>query len=111
MSKISTSRRDFIRSLALGAAVLPWAKSFAASAAPALPHLAITDPAAQSLGYIENAAKLDPAKESAFKKGSKCSQCTLYQGAQASGGYAPCAVFPGKAVNAKGWCRAFAAKA
>ena len=111
MSKISTSRRDFIRSLAIGIAVLPWAKSFGATAAPALPHLAVTDPAAKSLGYVENAAKLDPAKESAFKKGSKCSACALFQAAQASGGYAPCAAFPGKAVNANGWCRAFAAKA
>ncbi len=75
-----------------------------------MPHLAESDPAAKALGYVEDATKLDPAKETTYKKGSKCSGCALYQVAQAQGGYAPCAAFPGKAVNANGWCRAFAAK-
>lgn len=112
MSEISNSRRKFLRGLAVGVAALPLAKSFdALAAAPALPHLAESDAAAKGLGYVENAAKLDPAKETVYKKGSKCAGCALYQAAQASGGYAPCAAFPGKSVNANGWCRAFAPKA
>jgi hypothetical protein len=102
----SNSRRNFLRALA----ALPLAGTFGSSAADALPHLAPSDPTAQSLGYTENAAKIDPAKEATYKKGTKCSSCQLYQAADAKGGYAPCAAFPGKAVNANGWCRAFAAK-
>jgi len=103
----SSSRRNFLRALA----ALPLAGVLKDVVADALPHLSPSDPTAQSLGYTENAAKIDPAKEAAYKKGSKCSACQLYQAAQAAGGYAPCAAFPGKAVNANGWCRAFAAKA
>ena len=102
-----TSRRSFLSLLA----ALPLATVLKDVIADALPHLSPTDPTAQSLGYVEDAAKIDPAKESGYKKGSVCSGCQLYQAAQAAGGYAPCAAFPGKVVKANGWCRAFAAKA
>lgn len=109
MSK-TLNRRALLRGLALTAAALPLGRFARAADAPALPHLAESDPMAQSLGYHEDASKIDPAKETTLKKGSKCSLCTLYQAAQAKGGYAPCGAFPGKAVNANGWCRAFVAK-
>ncbi|MGH8455148.1 MAG: high-potential iron-sulfur protein [Nevskiales bacterium] len=111
MSDNLRSRRDFLRGMVLGAAALPLVRSadvFAAEAA--LPHLAESDPTAKALGYTENAAKIDPAKEPTYKQGTKCSSCSLYQSAQAQKGYAPCGAFPGKTVNANGWCRAFAAK-
>lgn len=102
------SRRTFLKFLA-GAAALPFAgRAFAAAA---LPHLAASDPAAKNLGYVESAAGLDPAREPTYQKGRTCSGCQLYQAAQAAGGYAPCLAFPGKAVNANGWCRAYAPKA
>lgn len=104
----SKTRREFLKILAAGAA-LPLAGRAIAAEAPA--HLPESDPQAKSLGYVENATKIDPAKEPNYKKGSKCSGCQLYQAAQASGGYAPCLAFGGKAVNANGWCRAFAPKA
>jgi hypothetical protein len=110
MNQIFSSRRNFLRGIASGLAVLPFAHSLNAYAAAGMPHLAASDPSAAALGYVENAAKLDPAKEAAFKKGSHCAGCSLYQAAQAGGGYAPCAAFPGKSVNANGWCRAYAAK-
>ena len=107
----SNSRRTFLKLLA-AAAALPVAGHALAEAKPApLARLAESDPAAKNLGYTENAAKIDPAKEPTYKKGSKCAGCALYQAAQASGGYAPCLAFAGKAVNANGWCRAFAPKA
>ena len=111
MSK-TLNRRALLRGFVLGAAALPLCRVSIAGAAdaPALPHLAESDPLAQALGYHEDASKIDPAKETTHKKGTKCSLCTLYQSAQAQGGYAPCSAFPGKAVNANGWCRAFVAK-
>ena len=112
MSK-TLNRRAVLRGLALSAAALPLCRYSIAGAAdaPALPHLTESDATAQALGYREDASKIDPAKEATHKKGTKCSLCTLYQAAQANGGYAPCSAFPGKAVNANGWCRAFVAKA
>lgn len=109
MNPTEPSRRRFLQLALASAAGLTLVNH--ASASAALPHLAVDDPTAKALGYVENAAKVDPAKEAAFKKGTNCASCALYTAAQAEGGYAPCAAFPGKAVAAKGWCRAYAPKA
>lgn len=109
MDTTDSSRRRFLHLAVAGAA--GWCLARGGSASAALPHLAVDDPTAKALGYVEDAAAIDPAKEAAYKKGSTCATCTLYQTAQAEGGYAPCTIFPGKAVAAKGWCRAFVAKA
>ncbi|MGH8456719.1 MAG: high-potential iron-sulfur protein [Stenotrophobium sp.] len=112
MSETSSSRRKFLQTLAIGAAALPLVRMPQAFAAAAgLPHLSVSDPSAMALGYTDNAAKIVAAKEPTYKKGEHCAKCSLFQAAQESGGYAPCAAFPGKDVNANGWCRAFSAKA
>jgi hypothetical protein len=41
--------------------------------------------------------------------GTDCANCNFYQGAAT--GYGPCQLFPGKSVNAKGWCSGYAKKA
>ncbi|HWU68355.1 MAG TPA: high-potential iron-sulfur protein [Stenotrophobium sp.] len=109
MSELSSSRRKFLRNLAVGAAALPLARLPQALAA-GLPHLNPADPAAKALGYTDDAAKLTAAKEPTYKKGDDCANCALFQSAQASGGYGPCAAFPGKDVHEKGWCRAHSPK-
>lgn len=111
MTEKLQSRRNFLRGVLLGAATLPLIRSTDLFAADALPHLETTDPTAKALGYTEDASKIDPAKEAAFKKGSTCANCNLYVTAQEKNGYAPCSAFPGKSVAAKGWCRAWVAKA
>ena len=105
------SRRYFIKLAAYSTALLPLGHVLFADAADSLPHLSVRDQQAKTLGYIENVAKVDPAKEHAYKQGSNCQNCTLYQGAQVRDGYAPCSAFPGKSVSANGWCRVYAAKA
>jgi hypothetical protein len=110
MTQKSPNRRDFLRGILWGAVSLPLLRSADLFAADALPRLAPSDPAATALGYIENASKIDAAKESSYKTGSKCANCVLYQSAAEQKGYAPCSAFPGKSVNASGWCRAWAAK-
>lgn len=109
MNTLNPSRRRFLNLAVAGAA--SWCLTRGASVSAATPHLSVDDPTAKALGYVEDAAKIDPATEATYKKGSTCAGCALYQAAQAEGGYAPCSAFPGKAVSAKGWCRAFAAKA
>jgi len=99
-------RRRFITTLtaaALIGAVVP-----RKPAAADLPHLAETDPTAAALGYHEDAAKTDATKFPAHTATQQCANCNFFQG---GGEYGPCQLFPGKAVNAKGWCSAYAAKA
>jgi hypothetical protein len=74
-----------------------------------LPHLTTSDPTAQALNYTEDASKVDKAKSPTFVAGSACASCNFFQGAAAA--YGPCQLFPGKAVNAKGWCSGYAKKA
>jgi len=99
-----TTRRQFLKGLLAGAllpaAILP--------ARAALPALAEDDATAKSLGYVTAATRAQ--KDAAFRKGSSCASCALYQAAQEEGGQAPCAIFPGKAVAKGGWCRAWAQK-
>lgn len=86
-----------------------------AAAAPAgasadAPMLDEKDPQAVALGYVQDTARADKAKFSAYVAGSQCSGCSLYQGkaGEAAGG---CTLFPGKKVTAQGWCSAWVKKA
>lgn len=89
----------------------PQVDAEAATGAPAgpLPRLEETDPTAVALGYRHDVANVDTAKSPTFKAGQACSSCLQYQGAggDAWGG---CGLFPGKLVNADGWCRGFVAR-
>ena len=101
------SRRRFLK-LAAGAtaavSVLGGLPRFAHAAD--LPHVSDADPTAKALGYVEDASKTDNAKH---KPGDDCANCQFYSGGAT--GYGPCALFPGKAVNAKGWCVSHSPKA
>jgi hypothetical protein len=68
------------------------------------------DPQAQALGYLADAARVDPAKNKAYVAGSQCGSCAQYQG-KAGDATGPCTIFQGKQVTAKGWCSAFVKKA
>jgi hypothetical protein len=104
--KNSESRRRFLK-LAAGttaAAVIVGGLPRFARAAD-LPPLSESDPTAKALGYVEDASKTTNAKRAA---GSNCSNCQFYSGGATGRG--PCALFPGKSVNAKGWCISHAPK-
>lgn len=107
MSKPLATRRQFLTGLVAtaAAAVLPAGPALGAAA---LPPLTPEDPTAKALGYVVNAAQA--AKDPAFRQGSTCANCALYQAAQEQGGHAPCAAFPGKGVARGAWCRAWAPK-
>ncbi len=103
--ELDGGRRRFfgIAGGALGAAVLAAPLSRVALADD-LPHLDPADPTAQALKYTEDATKAGPPRQ----EGQACSNCNFFGGGT---GYAPCQLFPGKAVNAKGWCSGYAKKA
>ncbi|WP_267226531.1 high-potential iron-sulfur protein [Dyella silvae] len=100
------SRRRFLKTVSTtvaAAAVMGNLPRFAFAAD--LPHLAESDPTAKALGYVEDASKTADAKH---KAGDTCTNCQFYSGGAT--GYGPCQLFPGKAVNAKGWCVSHAPK-
>lgn len=76
----------------------------------ALPELSETEPTAAALGYRADSTKVDAAKYPNHKPEQNCANCNLVQG-NAGDALRPCAIFPGKSVNAKGWCAAFVPKA
>ena len=117
MSSAKSERRDRSRRsfLALagvtGAAALVGIRpSLSQAQGGTPPHLAESDPTAKALGYVEDASKVDKTKYPTYKAGAHCATCNFFQG-KASDAYAPCQIFPGKSVAAKGWCASHSPKA
>jgi hypothetical protein len=109
VSGTDQSRRRFFvgAGAAIGAAALASVLPRQARADD-LPHLAPTEASAQALGYVEDATKVEKFKDK-YVAGDDCANCNFFQGGTAAWG--PCQLFPGKAVNSKGWCSAHAKKA
>jgi hypothetical protein len=72
-----------------------------------LPRLEESDVVAKALGYRHDVADVDTAKYTQYKPGQTCRTCIQFKGA-ATDDWGPCAIFPGKQVNANGWCTTFA---
>jgi hypothetical protein len=102
----SKTRRSVLRgsvaagAAALLAAALPASRSRAAD----LPEVSETDPTAKGLKYVADATKSERTDQSQF-----CHSCRYYKGTGATG-KGPCDLFPGKSVNAEGWCAAYMKK-
>ena len=102
MSKIA--RRKFLQLSAVAAAGLIVKPGREAQASD-LPHLSEDDPMAQAMKYKDDSsARNNPAPD------QNCANCALAQGAEGET-WVPCQIFPGKAVNANGWCSVWAPKA
>ncbi len=108
------SRRRFLTIALVATATAPLtlrslsaeAAAPAPAAAKTLPKLTLSDPTAKALAYAEDATKV---KHTAFKAGSKCTNCNLYKGAK-DAATGPCTLFPKNSVVANGWCSAWAKK-
>ena len=107
MSKIA--RRQFIQLSAVAAAgclIQPGREAQAQD----LPQLALDDPMASAMKYTHDASSVDAASRANPAADQTCANCALVQGADGDE-WRPCQIFPGKAVNAKGWCSVWAPKA
>jgi hypothetical protein len=110
MTDKTLSRRSFIQSVAaalpVGALVMQ-NKAFAGE----LPQLDLNDPTAKALLYVHDAANVDTSNPAAakFAAGQNCANCAQVQGEDGAE-WRPCGIFPGKAVNAKGWCSVWVGK-
>ncbi len=85
----------------------------APAAAPAksveMPKLSADDPQAKSLSYVEDATTINSARQPRFQAGQACSNCALFQ-KKDDPDWGGCSIFPGKLVNAAGWCSVYAPK-
>ena len=106
MSKIA--RRKFIQLSAVAAASC-LVQSGREARAEDLPHLAEDDPMAVGMKYTHDAGTVDPASRAKPAADQTCANCALVQGADGDE-WRPCQIFPGKLVNAKGWCTVWAPK-
>jgi len=106
----SFSRRDALKGLALAVGAAGTLRSVREARADALPHLSPTDPTAQALGYHDDAKSVSAKDFPTYQAGQMCSTCMQLQGT-AGDAYRPCNIFPGKAVNANGWCKVWVKKA
>ena len=108
---INQGRRNAVRLLLGGLAASPLLNLVDATLVQAadLPHLSEDDPAAKALHYVNDAAKgnrTDKGGTPAAKQ--HCQNCRFVQAD--AGDWRPCQLFPGKAVNANGWCMSWTAK-
>ena len=107
LSKIA--RRQFIQLSAVAAAgcfINPGREAVAGD----LPQLSEDDPMAKAMKYVHDASEVDPATRNNPAPDQSCANCALIQGADGDT-WRPCQIFPGKAVNAAGWCSVWAPKA
>jgi len=100
-SNIDQKRRRALKFAAAGVVAIPLAGLATRGTAIAgeLPHLSEDDPTAKALSYVHDAANAPAGKR---KDGTFCNNCNLIRGTK--GTWRGCSIFPGKAVNANGWC-------
>jgi High potential iron-sulfur protein len=104
----AVTRRTLVKNLSMAAVATALLRPRQSQAAEP-PHLEVKDPAAQKLGYVENASQIDLKKYPAYVKGSSCENCLLLQGTTGAH-YRPCSLFPGKLVSIDGWCSGWSAE-
>lgn len=93
----STSRRSFLGQAAGATVVVATSGLVAGPPAAAESHLPKVDPdepQAKALGYVHESTT----------EGQRCDNCQFFKGAAAWG---ECQIFPGKLVNAQGWCKSW----
>lgn len=104
----SHNRREALKRMGMIAATLAVSR-FNLAAAAELTHLSSTNPAAVSLGYVEDTTTADQQKFPKHQTTQRCAACKQYQGS-AGAQYGPCTLYPGNAVNANGWCSGYVAR-
>ena len=110
MSDSRLDRRTLLKNVLAGVVALPAANLVREAAAEdSLPHLDEKDSLAVAMGYVHDASTLDPNKVPQYKPGAKCFNCVQLVGKEGDS-WRPCNLFPGKLVNADGWCKVWVIK-
>ena len=103
------ARRSFLQVSSLATAGLILGSSRSVSA-DELPQLTEDDAMAQSMKYTHDASTVDASARANPAENQTCANCALVQGDDGDA-WRPCQIFPGKTVNANGWCSVWAPKA
>lgn len=103
MSEQKFPRRTLLKGALLGVAAVPVSALLTRTAEAAAGRVDPNEPQAKSLGYIEDATKVDPKANPNFKPGQICANCL--QARTTTGAEVPCNIFGGRNVAAKGWCK------
>lgn len=104
MSEMKYPRRTVLKGALMGVATIPVGALLGREAVAATVKLDVNDPQAKALGYVEDATKVDAKANPNYKAGQNCANCLQYT-AKATDPQGPCNIFPGKLVEAKGWCK------
>jgi hypothetical protein len=107
MTDNQKNRRDFIKISLAGAAALQLAAVARSAGAAGLPHLDEGGPSAKALAYVHDATTVSAQTRGGESRA--CSSCRFYT--SPADAWGPCALLPGKAVAAAGWCKAWVARA
>ena len=94
----NVNRRDFLK--LTGSSVIGLTFGSVALRANAQEQVALDNPTAVALKYVHTSEV----------EGQNCDNCQYVQGEKGKE-WRPCAFFPGKVVNAKGWCAGWVQKA
>jgi len=108
LSKIA--RRQFIALSAVAAAGYLLRPESDAHAQEDMPHLSEDDPMAKSMKYTHDSSTVDPSARANPAENQHCANCALVQGEDGQQ-WRPCQIFPGKLVNANGWCSVWSPRA
>lgn len=109
-ARMKVTRRRFV---GVGAATvlgstIPTVLGVRTANATDLPQLDESDGTAKALGYVHDATTVDLSTRGAADR--ICRSCRFYT-EPASETWGPCTLFPGKSVNANGWCKSWITRA
>lgn len=102
------TRRRFLKMSAASVAAVPLAAITVRAGAGELEMLAEDNPTAKALGYYADGSAVDSGAFPTYDPAQNCANCIQYKG-DADSDAGPCALFPGKLVTAKGWCKVWVA--
>ena len=103
MSSHRIPRRSLLKHALLGIAAAP-AAGWLSRAESAPVKLDVNAPQAKALGYVEDASKVAAKANPTAPPGQACPNSLQSQGKPGEA-LLPCNIFPGKLVQAKGWCK------
>jgi hypothetical protein len=107
MSEQKFPRRTLLKGALLGVAAVPVSSLLSRTADAAAGKVDPNEPQAKSLGYVEDATKVDAKANPNYKPGQACANCLQVPADKASGAEIPCNIFAGRNVAAKGWCKVY----
>jgi hypothetical protein len=105
MSEKTFARRTLLKGALLGVAAVP-VTALLGRAEAAGAKVDPSEPQAKSLGYVEDATKVDAKANPNYKAGQICANCLQATG-KPGDAMLPCNIFAQRPVNAKGWCKVY----